>query len=92
LSAPRGAAPIAYQGQLIVSSGYGFTGKMSGNALLVFEVATYGAGETQEPQPLCTRHVFSNQPRSFHKTLASGSKVSTASREDTSPFPILEPF
>jgi len=31
------AAPIAYQGQLIVSSGYGFAGKMPGNALLVFE-------------------------------------------------------
>ena len=32
------AAPLAYQGQLILSSGYGFAGKMPGNALLVFEV------------------------------------------------------
>lgn len=33
-----GAAPIAFNGQLIVNSGYGFAGKMPGNALLVFEV------------------------------------------------------
>ena len=33
-----GAAPIAFEGQLIVNSGYGFAGKMPGNALLVFEV------------------------------------------------------
>ena len=33
-----GSAPLAYQGQLIVNSGYGFSGKMPGNALLVFEV------------------------------------------------------
>jgi polyvinyl alcohol dehydrogenase (cytochrome) len=33
-----GAGPIAFQGQLIVNSGYGFAGKMPGNALLVFEV------------------------------------------------------
>ena len=32
------AAPVAYQGKLILSSGYGFAGKMPGNALLVFEV------------------------------------------------------
>ena len=32
-----GAAPLAYQGDLILSSGYGFAGKMPGNALLVFE-------------------------------------------------------
>lgn len=38
------AAPIAYQGQLIISSGYGFAGKMPGNALLVFEVAAARAG------------------------------------------------
>ena len=30
------AAPVAYQGKLILSSGYGFAGKMPGNALLVF--------------------------------------------------------
>ncbi len=39
-----GAAPVAYQGQLIVSSGYGFAGKMPGNALLVFEVAASEEG------------------------------------------------
>ena len=33
-----GAAPLAYDGQLIVNSGYGFALKMPGNALLVFEV------------------------------------------------------
>ena len=33
-----GSAPLAYRGQLIVNSGYGFSGKMPGNALLVFEV------------------------------------------------------
>jgi len=33
-----GSAPLAYQGQLIVNSGYGFARKMPGNALLVFEV------------------------------------------------------
>jgi polyvinyl alcohol dehydrogenase (cytochrome) len=33
-----GSAPLAYKGQLIVNSGYGFSGKMPGNALLVFEV------------------------------------------------------
>ena len=33
-----GSAPLAYQGQLIVNSGYGFSGKMPGNALLVFQV------------------------------------------------------
>ena len=32
-----GAAPIAFKSQLIVNSGYGFAGKMPGNALLVFE-------------------------------------------------------
>ena len=32
-----GSAPIAFKGQLIVNSGYGFAGKMPGNALLVFE-------------------------------------------------------
>ncbi|MCP5180511.1 MAG: PQQ-binding-like beta-propeller repeat protein [Pseudomonadales bacterium] len=33
-----GAAPIAYDGLLIMNSGYGFAGKMPGNVLLVFEV------------------------------------------------------
>ena len=33
-----GGAPLAYQGELILNSGYGFAGKMPGNALLVFEV------------------------------------------------------
>lgn len=33
-----GAAPIVHEGQLIVNSGYGFAGKMPGNALLVFDV------------------------------------------------------
>lgn len=33
-----GSAPLVDQGQLIVNSGYGFSGKMPGNALLVFEV------------------------------------------------------
>jgi polyvinyl alcohol dehydrogenase (cytochrome) len=33
-----GAGPLAYEGQLILNSGYGFGGKMPGNALLVFEV------------------------------------------------------
>lgn len=32
-----GAAPLAYQGKLILNSGYGFALKMPGNALLVFE-------------------------------------------------------
>jgi polyvinyl alcohol dehydrogenase (cytochrome) len=32
-----GVAPIAWQGQLIVPSGYGFGSKLPGNALLVFE-------------------------------------------------------
>ena len=32
-----GTAPIAYDGLLIVNSGYGFAGKMPGNVLLVFE-------------------------------------------------------
>ena len=31
-----GAAPIAYNGQLIVASGYGFVSKMPGNVLLVY--------------------------------------------------------
>jgi polyvinyl alcohol dehydrogenase (cytochrome) len=33
-----GMAPIAWQGQLIVGSGYGFASKMPGNVLLVFAV------------------------------------------------------
>ena len=33
-----GAAPIAWQGKLIVPSGYGYASKMPGNVLLVFEV------------------------------------------------------
>jgi polyvinyl alcohol dehydrogenase (cytochrome) len=33
-----GAGPLAYRGTLIVSSGYGLTGRMPGNALMVFEV------------------------------------------------------
>ncbi len=33
-----GAAPIAYKGMVIASSGYGFASKMPGNVLLVFEV------------------------------------------------------
>ncbi len=33
-----GAAPIVHEGQLIVSSGYGFVSKLPGNVLLVFEV------------------------------------------------------
>lgn len=33
-----GTAPIAYQGSLIVNSGYAFLGKMPGNVLLVYEV------------------------------------------------------
>ncbi len=33
-----GSAPLAYKGQFIVNSGYGFAGKMPGNALLVFDV------------------------------------------------------
>lgn len=32
-----GTAPIAYNGLLIMNSGYGFAGKMPGNVLLVFE-------------------------------------------------------
>lgn len=32
-----GAAPLAYKGQVITNSGYGFAGGMPGNALLVFE-------------------------------------------------------
>lgn len=32
-----GAAPIAHRGQVIVASGYGYAGKMTGNALLVYE-------------------------------------------------------
>ena len=31
------AAPVAYQGKLILSLGYGFASKMPGNALLVLE-------------------------------------------------------
>jgi polyvinyl alcohol dehydrogenase (cytochrome) len=33
-----GSAPLAYRGKLYVTSGYGFTGKMPGNALLVYSV------------------------------------------------------
>ena len=33
-----GTGPILYNGLLIMNSGYGFAGKMPGNALLVFEV------------------------------------------------------
>jgi polyvinyl alcohol dehydrogenase (cytochrome) len=33
-----GAAPIAYKGLLIASSGYGYAAKMPGNVLLVFSV------------------------------------------------------
>jgi len=33
-----GAAPIAWQGELIASSGYGYASKMPGNVLLVFTV------------------------------------------------------
>lgn len=33
-----GAAPIAYRGHLIVSSGYGFASKMGGNVLLVYGI------------------------------------------------------
>lgn len=33
-----GAAPVADQGQLLVSSGYGFVSKMPGNVLLMFDV------------------------------------------------------
>ena len=33
-----GVAPIAYRGQLIVASGYGFGAKLPGNVLLVYEV------------------------------------------------------
>ena len=32
-----GAAPIAYKGEVVTNSGYGFAGGMPGNALLVFE-------------------------------------------------------
>ena len=32
-----GAGPIAYKGELVTNSGYGFAGAMPGNALLVFE-------------------------------------------------------
>lgn len=35
-----GAAPLAYQGKLILNSGYGFALKMPGNALLVFEATS----------------------------------------------------
>lgn len=34
-----GAAPVAHDGMLIVTSGYGFSGNMAGNLLMVFEVA-----------------------------------------------------
>jgi polyvinyl alcohol dehydrogenase (cytochrome) len=33
-----GAGPIAYGGNLIVESGYGFSGRMPGNLLLVFGI------------------------------------------------------
>jgi polyvinyl alcohol dehydrogenase (cytochrome) len=33
-----GAAPLAYDGMLVMNSGYGFAGKMPGNVLLVFGV------------------------------------------------------
>jgi polyvinyl alcohol dehydrogenase (cytochrome) len=33
-----GAGPIAYKGEVVTNSGYGFAGGMPGNALLVFEV------------------------------------------------------
>jgi polyvinyl alcohol dehydrogenase (cytochrome) len=33
-----GAAPVVWNGQLIVSSGYGFASQMPGNVLLVFEI------------------------------------------------------
>lgn len=34
-----GAAPVVHDGMLIVNSGYGFSGNMPGNLLMVFEVA-----------------------------------------------------
>jgi polyvinyl alcohol dehydrogenase (cytochrome) len=34
-----GAGPIAYDGTLVVQSGYGFGGRTPGNLLLVFEVS-----------------------------------------------------
>ncbi|MBW8753851.1 MAG: PQQ-binding-like beta-propeller repeat protein [Sphingomonadales bacterium] len=34
-----GVAPIAYKGEVIVPSGYGFASKLPGNVLLVYEVA-----------------------------------------------------
>ncbi len=34
-----GAGPLAYHGTLLMSSGYGMTGRMPGNALLMFEMA-----------------------------------------------------
>lgn len=37
-----GAAPVVYDGMLIVNSGYGFSGNMPGNMLLVFEVEPNG--------------------------------------------------
>ncbi|MGD1954238.1 MAG: PQQ-binding-like beta-propeller repeat protein [Sphingomonadales bacterium] len=40
-----GAAPVAYKGNLVVNSGYGFSGTMPGNALLVF-----GPAETRPIQ------------------------------------------
>jgi len=33
-----GAAPIAWNGMLLVNSGYGFAGKMPGNIMPVYEV------------------------------------------------------
>jgi polyvinyl alcohol dehydrogenase (cytochrome) len=33
-----GTSPLAYHGSVIVESGYDFSNKMPGNALLVFEV------------------------------------------------------
>jgi polyvinyl alcohol dehydrogenase (cytochrome) len=33
-----GAGPIAYRGNLIVESGYGFSGRIPGNLMLVFGV------------------------------------------------------
>ncbi|MEM9880349.1 MAG: PQQ-binding-like beta-propeller repeat protein [Pseudomonadota bacterium] len=38
-----GAAPVAYKGSLVVNSGYGFSGTMPGNALLVFGPAELGS-------------------------------------------------
>ncbi len=38
-----GAAPVVYHGMLIVNSGYGFSGNMPGNMLLVFDVEPQGS-------------------------------------------------